>query len=215
MAQEYVLKSFKASDFKDFQGNVWCDAAWEGISEPTKWVMKPETTERIEVGKSYYGEIKDETYKNGNPYRRFHKRKDPEEQPKQASIVPKKEQKEWQPRDDNAIRAQWAIGQAVHYLASGNAPKSGWDVESYAKTLYAMVDRVKDNRPDLDKVDFNTGSQPSHGLRTQEIKEPEPQPAASVPKNVSHNVIQDEEWKSIERALRADGINTEEIPQYN
>jgi hypothetical protein len=128
-------------------------------------------------------------------------------QPKQdkPSFAPKKDQKEWQPRDDNAIRAQWAIGQAVNQL--GNAAPD--EIEAAAIRFYAMVDRVKGS-------DFNTGSQPSHGLRTQEIKETEPQPAASVlRKNVSHNVKQDEEWESLQRALRADGINVDEIPAIN
>jgi hypothetical protein len=48
-------------------------------------------------------------------------------------------------RDDNAIRAQWAIGQAIN-LASVKMDKEGITlpvIEDYAKQLYATVSRVK------------------------------------------------------------------------
>lgn len=63
--------------------------------------------------------------------------------------------KEWQPRDDNAIRAQWAIGQARDlFVASvvndktanmnlGNLTNWNDGIEAAAKIFYAMVDRIK------------------------------------------------------------------------
>lgn len=48
-------------------------------------------------------------------------------------------------RDDNAIKAQWAIGQAIN-LASVKMPKEDITmpvIEEYAKQLYATVTRVK------------------------------------------------------------------------
>lgn len=48
-------------------------------------------------------------------------------------------------RDENAIRAQWAIGQAIN-LASVKMDKEGITlpvIEEYAKQLYATVSRVK------------------------------------------------------------------------
>lgn len=48
-------------------------------------------------------------------------------------------------RDDNAIRAQWAIGQAIN-LASVKMPKDDITlpvIETYAKELFATVSRVK------------------------------------------------------------------------
>lgn len=65
--------------------------------------------------------------------------------------------KTYQPRDDNAIRAQWAIGQAVsHYNSIAVAAvKGGADakafldgIEETAKELYQMVDRVKASEPE-------------------------------------------------------------------
>jgi hypothetical protein len=51
----------------------------------------------------------------------------------------------FQPRDDNAIRAQWAIGQAIN-LASVKMDKEAITlpvIEKYAKELFATVSRVK------------------------------------------------------------------------
>lgn len=48
-------------------------------------------------------------------------------------------------RDDNAIKAQWAIGQAIN-LASVKMPKDKITmpvIEEYAKELFATVSRVK------------------------------------------------------------------------
>lgn len=53
-------------------------------------------------------------------------------------------------RDDNAIRAQWAIGQAIN-LASVKIEKDSITlpiIEEYAKQLYATVSRVKGERFD-------------------------------------------------------------------
>jgi hypothetical protein len=51
----------------------------------------------------------------------------------------------FQQRDDNAIRAQWAIGQAIN-LASVKMDRDAITlpvIERYAKELYATVSRVK------------------------------------------------------------------------
>jgi hypothetical protein len=51
----------------------------------------------------------------------------------------------WQPRDDNAIKAQWAIGQAIN-LASVKMDKDAITmpvIEKYARELYETVSRVK------------------------------------------------------------------------
>ncbi|HEX7368272.1 MAG TPA: hypothetical protein VF261_01285 [Candidatus Saccharimonadales bacterium] len=52
-------------------------------------------------------------------------------------------------RDDNAIKAQWAIGQAIN-LASVKMDKEAITlpiIEEYAKQLYATVTRVKGEEP--------------------------------------------------------------------
>lgn len=58
-----------------------------------------------------------------------------------------------QPRDDAAIRAQWAIGQAYSNQPDGAKPE---DIEKTAKMLYAMVDRVKgSNDQKIDSFDLD------------------------------------------------------------
>ena len=62
------------------------------------------------------------------------------------SSTPKPAKKEWQPRDDSHIKAQWAIGQAMSHFANKDKV-SLEDVEKLAGALFEMVDRVKGNDP--------------------------------------------------------------------
>jgi hypothetical protein len=146
LAQDYKLTSFEKSDFQDNFGNYWCNAAFEGVSEPVRWVVKDPAS--VEVGKVYYGEIKDATSKAGKAYLRFHREKKEDAQPSHSE-TPKQE---WQPRDDSHIRAQWAIGQAVSALVALNTDgKLEYGVvEDIAKKLFAMVDRVKGSSESTD-----------------------------------------------------------------
>lgn len=63
------------------------------------------------------------------------------EQPEQASFS----KPAYQPREDHheAIKAQWAIGQAI----AAHGSFEGAVIENLAKQLYAMVDRVKGSEP--------------------------------------------------------------------
>lgn len=49
----------------------------------------------------------------------------------------------YQPRDDNAIKAQFAIKAAIQFASMSNLPSNFTDIEDYAKAIYNMVDRVK------------------------------------------------------------------------
>jgi hypothetical protein len=49
----------------------------------------------------------------------------------------------YQPKDEAAIKAMWAIGQAVSALKVPDAALDPQDVQAYATTLFAMVDKVK------------------------------------------------------------------------
>lgn len=148
MAQEYELISFEKGDFQDNFGNTWCNAAFKGVSEPVRWVVKDPMS--VNLGDVVYGEIKDMTSKAGKPYLRFYKEQREEggnyvatqSSSNQSSnnVAPAK--KEWQPRDDNAIRAQWSIGQSMTHFSSKPEVKLE-QVEVLACALYEMVDRVK------------------------------------------------------------------------
>src|SRR5688500_11857837 len=144
MPQEYELTQFKVGDFKDANQNTWCDAVFQGMGEPVKWVVKDPNT--ITVGQKYYGTIKQRESQAGKTYLRFYREKKPDQQSGGSGYG----KGTYQPRDDMAIRAQWAIGQAVSSqvalrAATGTTmPALKFDeVEVAAKLLYAMVDRVK------------------------------------------------------------------------
>lgn len=91
-----------------------------------------------EKGDKKYGDLADYTTKAGKTRLGF-KRADRPEEGQQAfggdANAPKRE---WVDHSD-AIRAQWAIGQAVQINTDGNQSA----IEACAKQLYAMVDRVK------------------------------------------------------------------------
>lgn len=148
MAQEYKLTHVQIDKepFVDQHGNTWLTVAFEGISEPVKWVVKDPT--RLVVGDSYFGEVNEVTSKAGKPYRRFKKVSQEETNPGK-SYTGSTQKKEWQPRDDSAIQAQWAIGQAVQLIGSKiTANKDGADlepIEACAKRFFAMIDRVKNS----------------------------------------------------------------------
>lgn len=130
---EYKVKFLEVGDFQDQHGNYWCNAAFDGIGEPVRWVIKDPS--KIKEGESYYGKVTMEKSKAGNAYLRFRREERPEGAPlpdKPGGYVPK---------DSDAIRAQWAIGRAIEMY---NAEKIGKDklVET-AKYLYGLVDTIK------------------------------------------------------------------------
>lgn len=161
MTEEYTIRAFKGTDFKDQNGNTWCSVTFEGVSEPIKWVVKDPTT--VNVGDKVYGKITDETSKAGNPYRRFRREKRPE-QPENA---PQGQSDEYWQQRNHEIRAQWAIGQAVSTVDWTEKGVAIYEaVEQKAKQLYAMVERVASGEPtdeeteiseeDIKKIDEET-----------------------------------------------------------
>jgi hypothetical protein len=76
------------------------------------------------------------------------------------------------PRDDAAIKAMWAVGQAVTLVTSDDIPLVGdglQEIEDYATRLFHMVDRVKtssdpaitpEENPHRYDTSFGTASEP-------------------------------------------------------
>lgn len=58
---------------------------------------------------------------------------------------PTAQRKSYTPRDDAAIKAQWAIGQAVAMCGHGKIEPD--DIEPQAMTFFDMVNRVKEPNP--------------------------------------------------------------------
>lgn len=154
--QEYTLVDVEIPKvpFTDTNGNHWITAVFEGYGEPVKWVIKDPKT--AIVGEKYYGEIKDWTSAKGKTMPRFFRkpRPDNDTSPGQShtGTTAGYQKKEWQPRDDDRIVAQWAIGQATQIAIATrktiDLKSSPLDeIETWAKELFAMVDRVKQGTP--------------------------------------------------------------------
>lgn len=150
MNKTYTLTAFEKGDFTDPHGNIWCTGVLQGIGEPVKMVVKDPS--RFEAGMELFGEVKTVPTKKDptKSYLRFYRAKPDEQQGfnNQGGGKPS--------RDDNHIRAQWAIGQSMVWQSTRST--SGLvkveEIEVLAKELYSMVDRVKNSNVVTDsKVD--------------------------------------------------------------
>lgn len=124
----------------DGQKKIWNVA----LETPEGSVYRIKTYSQKIASPGYQGEVYSYVTKNGERFVRQ------QAQPKEAT----KSGSGYQPRDDNAIRAQWAIGQAIN-LASVKMNKDEITlpiIERYARELFATVSRVKgdDVTPELE-----------------------------------------------------------------
>jgi hypothetical protein len=140
MPQDYEILQFKKGDFQDNFGNYWCDMALKGFGEPVRIAVKDPA--QFEAGQTLYGTIETKQSRAGKEYYKFNRQKKEDEPYGSQKSNTTSGKKDWQPRDDNAIRAQWSIGQAMTHFAAKEEVKLA-DVEKLAKALYVMVDRVK------------------------------------------------------------------------
>jgi hypothetical protein len=106
----------------------------EGIGEPCK-------TYDPELAKVGEHEAETFTSKSGKEYWRT---------PKSAQ---KPATQGYKGKDEDAIKAMWAIGQAITIYNAGGQREDPSFVEVQADKLFAMVDRVKQGTPDVSKVD--------------------------------------------------------------
>lgn len=114
----------------DKTGDTWIqwNKKFKGDEEPTP----PQTGDEV------FGDVANGKFKIG--------KKDGGFTPNASSNSFKgSDKKEWIPRDDDRIVAQWAIGQAVQLMLPSSAKNalSPEVLEDTAKMFYQMVDRVK------------------------------------------------------------------------
>lgn len=118
----------------DGQRTIW-DVVLEADGKDYR--LKTYSAKIAEVG--FEGEVESYTNDRGDKF----VKQVPKEQPAHYGGS-------YQPRDDAAIRAQWALGQAMQLeLASfqGESKTFSWEqLERSAKQLYALVDRVKEGQ---------------------------------------------------------------------
>lgn len=147
--RELTVKSWKAwvdqetdeliqDNYGNYKGTVTFN---EYNSEPVDATFK----EQPEVGSKKYGSIEEYKTRAGKTRLKFKRADRPQEEQNMGYGA----KSNYQPRDDMAIRAQWAIGQAVQlYIAEpkkSEVKTAKEVVENLAKDLYAMVDRVKND----------------------------------------------------------------------
>lgn len=161
MAETYKIKDLKVSDFQDPNGNTAVNMALEGVGEPVTIFVKDPT--KMHEGDELYGNIVEKTSRAGKPYQRFYKEQ------KEDSNFQKKDyqapaKKEYQPRDDCAIQAQWAIGQAVQVFVNGQIEHES--IEAQAKDFFAMIDRVKIGKADAEPSDDEMNDAIKNGTNT-------------------------------------------------
>src|SRR5438876_146173 len=78
MAQEYKIHTIDPGKepFLDRNGNQWINVLFEGhLSQPTKWVMRPESVGKYSPGDTVYGRLETPEGKN---YERFYKEQKPD-----------------------------------------------------------------------------------------------------------------------------------------
>lgn len=205
--KDYEITHFKAGDFQDNFGNYWCSMALKGVGEPVKIAVKDPT--QFHEGMSLYGLIETKPARSGGEYLKFKRMQREEGQQPIVSVASAQTpaKKEWSPRDDSHIRAQWAIGQSMTHFAQKDSVSLD-DVEKLAGALFVMVDRVK-----------ATPSPKANGPVNVELEVAQAQ-AKRDAKMIEHktdtqalNDEEDAEFASLmARGFAAEGINLDDIP---
>lgn len=147
MAENYTIKAVK-KDPKEWESKYGPMKTWliqvEGNGEPVQLNKKAESP-APEVGEPLYGTITETEY--GQKFKS-----------ERLPYTGGGGGKSYQPRDDEAIKAQWAIGQAVQLYVTqrdeinatlkdtGQMMSDMEYVEGQAKELFAMIDRVKESK---------------------------------------------------------------------
>lgn len=143
--QDFTVKSWNPwmadeEEVRDAHGNYKGNVTFEEYSaQPVDATFKQPPNS----GDKKYGQIEEYQTKTGKTRIKFKRVDKPQEGFGTSGSKPA-----YQPRDDAAIKAQWAIGQAVS-MAIIHKPENMRDekvlnaIEDVASQLYAMVDRVK------------------------------------------------------------------------
>jgi hypothetical protein len=165
MPQEYTVKSWNAwmndeglirDGFGNYKGTVLFE---EDSVEPIDATFKTQPN----PGDKKYGIVSDYVTKAGKTRKGFKAAQKPLPQTPAHEYTPTTK-KEWQPRDDDRIVAQWSISQSIALLQSeiaksGSAKDTETMIESWAKKLFAMVDRVKTREAEIAKSELESLAQ--------------------------------------------------------
>lgn len=127
----YTIKSVK-------KGNTWESSygqmqsyalALDGVGEPVQLNKKVPVKTEPQVGDELHGTL-EEQERGGRTYYKI-------------KLDQQQSGFKGQPKDEAAIKAQFAIKTAVQLLRNPDAEVSAETIEHWAKEFYAMVERVK------------------------------------------------------------------------
>ena len=140
--KDYKIVVFEKGDFKDDNGNFWCNIGLDGeMNEPVRIVVKDPMDTAFTAGLSIYGHIEVKTSKAGKPYRRFYREKKPDVSPasNQAPVT----QSKYTSNDDvqESIARSVALKAAVDLCAS-NAVRSEVTVLETADKFLAWLTKA-------------------------------------------------------------------------
>lgn len=138
MLQEYTITQVSAQEPRKWPGPkgdvFYIKVKLEGHDRPVS--IGKRAPDALHVGDTVYGTIVSDYSHDEDKFK-------PEQKPHYAGAsTPTTGKPAYTPRDDLAIRAQWAIGQANSVIE--NPAKNAEKVEDYAVKMFAMVDRVKE-----------------------------------------------------------------------
>lgn len=133
MSKEYIVQTFQPWETDEglvrdahgnYKGTVWFEQSEKQVDATFKTIP--------EAGDKKYGDIVEYTTKAGKTRLKFQRADRP-----QDHSAPHSNKKEWTPRDDEAIKAQWALGRA--YERNGKSEKT---VEE-AQWLFSQIEVIK------------------------------------------------------------------------
>lgn len=160
MSQEYKILQVSEQEPREWNGPhgivYYIKVKLEGHDKPVSIGKKK--PDALKSGYTVYGTIEESDL----PEDKFKSEQNPNPSgPVHTDNVNKPDEAYWADKQ-NTIRAQWAIGQAIQLF--NHKPTDTVDnerLEQTAKTLFAMVDRVKDGEPEAqinpDDADVVTG----------------------------------------------------------
>lgn len=136
MAQDYTITQVSAQAPREWgEGSMktyYIKVKLEGHDRPVSIGKK--APDALHVGDTVYGTIANDPSHDEDKFKS-------EQKPNYGASTPPTSKPAYTPRDDLAIRAQWAIGKSVELkIAEGG---DGDAIEETAQWLFAMVDRVK------------------------------------------------------------------------
>lgn len=139
--KDYTVKEWKqwvdresGEPVQDLHGNTKGTLVLSDVGEPVDGTFKRQPSN----GDVLYGHIEDYETRAGNTRQRFRRVERPQETPK--PFIGNKPA--YQPRDDSAIQAQWALNQAREWVQY-NAGSDTTVILEYAKEFFGMIDQVK------------------------------------------------------------------------